>query len=644
MHNIPDFLRITPEMQEHFAKGGMIKRADGSYSRRGLWDNIRANKGSGRKPTKQMLEQERKIKAKEYEVGGSITFTAGGEKHRVYEKESPTGNGEGVQGHIMVNHPTMDKGKWDTIDLTEKSGARTVAEGVAATKQWHEENPEYGNGGYTVRRSHDRKGKTHVVIGPDGTKKYFGDPNMGERGKSKYGKEAFYARHAKNLKNNPYFRAYARATWADGGEVPESDIFNNWKKQNNFNPDQWWQDQIMKDPSRNISTGPEIGPVLSNYDDPFHSWNIPSRGSVESMTPPTFSDGGSYGPFYGRRDAAKLQRWRNPTADSMTPSFFAMGGLNKYQSGTTSANPFKKQLTSQNEVNSDYSPYSNNSSPWSTDQPATLNTGQPVGVLAQGQDSNNDPSKPSFYNRSNQNSANTGSANAAIANDDFQLPGIMGNEGYGQNMKVSTPVNRTLQYESMTNDGSAQKVSDDKAAISQNLANQFPDLTIDQGNTSTPASTPQNGKPFGMLAADNKNVPFYQQTPTIKNATAEETKEANNSIPNADNDKLNHYLAGERLAFQGVSKLPYGLANMARTVTSLNTNSPQNASSQLAKRFMADSTNSTTVYGNFGRENQGGVKYSKYGGNTMYKEGEVVDLSFEQIKKLKDQGYDFQYL
>lgn len=44
--------------------GGMIKRADGSYSRRGLWDNIRANKGSGKKPTKQMLQQEKKIKAK----------------------------------------------------------------------------------------------------------------------------------------------------------------------------------------------------------------------------------------------------------------------------------------------------------------------------------------------------------------------------------------------------------------------------------------------------------------------------------------------------------------------------------------------------------------------------------------------------
>ena len=44
--------------------GGMIKRADGSMSKRGLWDNIRANKGSGKKPTAAMLKQERKINSK----------------------------------------------------------------------------------------------------------------------------------------------------------------------------------------------------------------------------------------------------------------------------------------------------------------------------------------------------------------------------------------------------------------------------------------------------------------------------------------------------------------------------------------------------------------------------------------------------
>jgi len=44
-------------------KKEMIKRKDGSYSQRGLWDNIRANKGSGKKPTAEMLKQEKKIKS-----------------------------------------------------------------------------------------------------------------------------------------------------------------------------------------------------------------------------------------------------------------------------------------------------------------------------------------------------------------------------------------------------------------------------------------------------------------------------------------------------------------------------------------------------------------------------------------------------
>jgi hypothetical protein len=42
----------------------LLKRKDGSKSQRGLWDNIRENKGSGKKPTKEMLKQEKKILAK----------------------------------------------------------------------------------------------------------------------------------------------------------------------------------------------------------------------------------------------------------------------------------------------------------------------------------------------------------------------------------------------------------------------------------------------------------------------------------------------------------------------------------------------------------------------------------------------------
>lgn len=136
----------------------MIKRADGSYSQRGLWDNIRANRGSGKKPTKQMLEQEAKIKAQHAE-GGYIT-----------------------------NDLSLD---------------------------------EYGNGGYVVKSSSERKGKTHVVIGPDGTKKYFGDSKLGQHPNDPARKKAFYARHKHNLANNPYFRAFARKTWAEGGEIDE---------------------------------------------------------------------------------------------------------------------------------------------------------------------------------------------------------------------------------------------------------------------------------------------------------------------------------------------------------------------------------------------------------------------------------------
>jgi len=54
----------------------MIKRKDGSYSQRGLWDNIRANRGSGKKPTPEMLKQERKIKRNMAEGGKMPTSVA----------------------------------------------------------------------------------------------------------------------------------------------------------------------------------------------------------------------------------------------------------------------------------------------------------------------------------------------------------------------------------------------------------------------------------------------------------------------------------------------------------------------------------------------------------------------------------------
>ena len=55
------------------------------------------------------------------------TFKADGEKHTV-KKNS--------KGEVIVDH-AGNKGKYDKINLTKKAGAKTVKQGVAATKKYH---------------------------------------------------------------------------------------------------------------------------------------------------------------------------------------------------------------------------------------------------------------------------------------------------------------------------------------------------------------------------------------------------------------------------------------------------------------------------------------------------------------------------
>ena len=40
------------------------------------------------------------------------------------------------KGEIIVDH-AGNKGKYDKINLTKKAGAKTIKQGVAATKRWH---------------------------------------------------------------------------------------------------------------------------------------------------------------------------------------------------------------------------------------------------------------------------------------------------------------------------------------------------------------------------------------------------------------------------------------------------------------------------------------------------------------------------
>jgi hypothetical protein len=110
MANIKKLLKAAPRMRNSVPDGHLIKKK-GPY------------KGSTLKS------------------GGKVKVSAGGEKHVVYKKTSPTGVGKGKKGDIMVNHPTTDKGQWDTIDLTQKAKAKTVKQGVASVKKWHKEHP-----------------------------------------------------------------------------------------------------------------------------------------------------------------------------------------------------------------------------------------------------------------------------------------------------------------------------------------------------------------------------------------------------------------------------------------------------------------------------------------------------------------------
>ena len=91
------------EYGKDFKKGGLIKRKDGSYSKKGLWDNIRDNKGSGKTPTPEMLEQEKKIN---YKLDGgllnSIQEAAGGKGEAMQTVD-------GVQNSMKGNSSIMGK-------------------------------------------------------------------------------------------------------------------------------------------------------------------------------------------------------------------------------------------------------------------------------------------------------------------------------------------------------------------------------------------------------------------------------------------------------------------------------------------------------------------------------------------------------
>jgi hypothetical protein len=134
MARIPKTKVYNPQKAEAYVGKRVLKNGDTLTAIKGHFSPV---------PNGPLIKKKGPFRDSTLRKGGKVTVMAGGEKHVVYKKTSPTGLGKGKKGHIMVNHPTKDKGKWDTIDLTKIGRAKTVKQGVASTKKWHRDNPDY---------------------------------------------------------------------------------------------------------------------------------------------------------------------------------------------------------------------------------------------------------------------------------------------------------------------------------------------------------------------------------------------------------------------------------------------------------------------------------------------------------------------
>lgn len=119
----------------------MLKRADGSKSQRGLWDNIRAkavaNKKAGKKgkaPSKDMLEQEAKIKA-EMKMGGdwmqeSKELKFGGpSKRKKYQTAPPPEEDIKLPTDATATPKYTFKGSYESKSSGESRGGRIAGSG-----------------------------------------------------------------------------------------------------------------------------------------------------------------------------------------------------------------------------------------------------------------------------------------------------------------------------------------------------------------------------------------------------------------------------------------------------------------------------------------------------------------------------------
>ena len=132
MPRIPKTKVYNPQKAEAYVGKGVLKNGDTITSIKGAITPV---------PNGPLIKKKGPYAGSTLKKGGKVKVMAGGEKHVVYK--SAKNSGKATKGDIMVNHPTKDKGKWDTINLTKIGRAKTVKQGVASTKKWHKDNPDY---------------------------------------------------------------------------------------------------------------------------------------------------------------------------------------------------------------------------------------------------------------------------------------------------------------------------------------------------------------------------------------------------------------------------------------------------------------------------------------------------------------------
>ena len=137
MAKIPRTKVYNPQKAEAYVGKRVLQNGDTLTSIKGHFSPV---------PNGPLIKKKGPFKGSSLKNGSTVK--AGGQTHKVFKKKVDKGIGN--KGDIVVDHTAgPSAGKWDKINLTEKSKAKTVKQGVASVKKWHREHPMMKNGGST---------------------------------------------------------------------------------------------------------------------------------------------------------------------------------------------------------------------------------------------------------------------------------------------------------------------------------------------------------------------------------------------------------------------------------------------------------------------------------------------------------------